>query len=104
MLFSTGKVIGSGAFGQVFKSDAVGIVAFDPRSSIKGKGARRRSRFGSARSPYYNNKQVTVVACKGLKGKNSYDFDDDDDNGGGGHSGDGVGCDNDDDDDNDHGG
>ncbi|KAK3700365.1 hypothetical protein QZH41_019735 [Actinostola sp. cb2023] len=62
-----GEVIGSGAFGQVFKSDAVGIVAFDPRSSIKGKGARRRSLFGSARSPYYNNKQVTVVACKGLK-------------------------------------
>jgi hypothetical protein len=68
-LFTSGKVIGSGAFGQVFVADAVGIVAFDPRSSLKGRGARRRSRFGSTRSPYYNNKQVTVVACKGLKGK-----------------------------------
>lgn len=63
-----GKVIGSGAFGQVFIADAVGIVAFDPRSSMRGKGTRRRSRFGSTKSPYYNNKQVTTVACKGLKG------------------------------------
>ena len=46
-------------------------MAFDPRSSIKGKSARRRSRFGSTSRPYYNNKQVTTVACKGLKGKSS---------------------------------
>ena len=77
MLFNqyfSGKVIGSGAFGQVFVADAVGIVAFDPRSSMKGRGSRRRSRFGSVKSPYYNNKQVTTVACKGLKGMHQLQY------------------------------
>ena len=60
------KPLGSGAFGQVFLAQATGIVAFDPRSSAK---PQRQSRFRSSRRPYYNDKRVTEVAVKSLKGK-----------------------------------
>lgn len=62
------KPLGSGAFGQVFLAHATGIVAFDPRGSTKRKSGRRRSRFGSTSRPYYNDKRVTAVAVKSLKG------------------------------------
>ena len=65
----TVKPLGSGAFGQVFLAQATGIVAFDPRGSTKRKPGRRRSRFGSTSRPYYNDKRVTAVAVKSLKGK-----------------------------------
>ena len=64
----TVKPLGSGAFGQVFLAHAVGIVAFDPRGSTKRKSGRRRSRFGSTSRPYVNDKRVTAVAVKSLKG------------------------------------
>ena len=66
--FFTAKPLGSGAFGQVFLAQATGIVAFDPRGSTKRKPGRRRSRFGSTSRPYYNDKRVTAVAVKSLKG------------------------------------
>ena len=62
------RPLGSGAFGQVFLAQATGIVAFDPRGSTKRKSGRRRSRFGSTSRPYYNDKRVTAVAVKSLKG------------------------------------
>ena len=64
----TVKPLGSGAFGQVYLAHATGIVAFDPRGSTKRKSGRRRSRFGSTSRPYYNDKRVTAVAVKSLKG------------------------------------
>ena len=66
--FLTVKPLGSGAFGQVYLAHATGIVAFDPRGSTKRKSGRRRSRFGSTSRPYYNDKRVTAVAVKSLKG------------------------------------
>ena len=65
----TVKPLGSGAFGQVVLAQATGIIAFDPRGSTKRKPSRRRSRFGSTSRPYYNDKRVTAVAVKSLKGK-----------------------------------
>lgn len=62
-----GRPLGSGQFGQVYLAEAVGIVAFDPRGSVKRKSGRRRSRFGSNRNPYVGNKQVSKVAVKLLK-------------------------------------
>ena len=69
MFLLTVRPLGSGAFGQVFLAHAVGIVAFDPRGSTKRKSGRRRSRFGSTSRPYVNDKRVTEVAVKSLKGK-----------------------------------
>lgn len=69
MFLLTVRPLGSGAFGQVFLAHAVGIVAFDPRGSTKRKSGRRRSRFGSTSRPYVNDKRVTQVAVKSLKGK-----------------------------------
>ena len=63
------KPLGSGAFGQVTLAQATGIIAFDPRGSTKRKLTRRRSRFGSTSRPYYNDKRVTAVAVKSLKGE-----------------------------------
>lgn len=68
----TAKPLGSGAFGQVFLAHATGIIAFDPRGSTKRRSGRRRSRFGSTSRPYYNDKRVTAVAVKSLKGKLGY--------------------------------
>ena len=68
LLVPTVRPLGSGAFGQVFLAQATGIVAFDPRGSTKRKSGRRRSRFGSTSRPYYNDKRVTAVAVKSLKG------------------------------------
>ena len=68
LLLLTVRPLGSGAFGQVFLAQATGIVAFDPRGSTKRKSGRRRSRFGSTSRPYYNDKRVTAVAVKSLKG------------------------------------
>ena len=68
LLAPTVRPLGSGAFGQVFLAQATGIVAFDPRGSTKRKSGRRRSRFGSTSRPYYNDKRVTAVAVKSLKG------------------------------------
>ena len=68
LLVPSVRPLGSGAFGQVFLAHATGIVAFDPRGSMKRKSGRRRSRFGSTSRPYYNDKRVTAVAVKSLKG------------------------------------
>ena len=68
LLVPTVRPLGSGAFGQVFLAQATGIVAFDPRGSTRRKSGRRRSRFGSTSRPYYNDKRVTAVAVKSLKG------------------------------------
>lgn len=68
LLLLTVRPLGSGAFGQVFLAQATGIVAFDPRGSTKRKSGRRRSRFGSTCRPCYNDKRVTAVAVKSLKG------------------------------------
>ena len=68
LLVPTVRPLGSGAFGQVFLAQATGIVAFDPRGSTKRKSGRRRSRFRSTSRPCYNDKRVTAVAVKSLKG------------------------------------
>ena len=68
LLVPSVRPLGSGAFGQVFLAQATGIVAFDPRGSMKRKSGRRRSEFRSTSRAHYNDKRVTAVAVKSLKG------------------------------------
>ena len=71
---STVDRLGSGAFGDVYLAEAVGIVCFEPRERISLKQrpllSRKRSRSGStsSRSGSSYRRLVTKVAVKKLKG------------------------------------
>jgi hypothetical protein len=73
-------VIGSGAFGQVMKAEAVGILSFIPRDKTSDAFKRRsrlRRRLSSSRMYQdFDGKQYNraTVAVKTLKGKKSLDF------------------------------
>ena len=77
--------MGSGAFGEVYIADAVGILSFDPRYKIATKHkpllSRKRWSFtrtksdlsrqdsaASNKSLLHNGKDVATVAVKKLKG------------------------------------
>lgn len=63
------KPIGSGAFGEVFMATALGIDAFDPRSSVKKKSNRIRFFLRSNKKLFLSATKETSVAVKRLKGK-----------------------------------
>ena len=71
-----GGVIGSGAFGQVVKAEAIGILALNAREKT-GEAYKRRCKIRrsiKARKMEHNPEHwrfaVTTVAVKMLKGKN----------------------------------
>ena len=74
-----GNVLGSGAFGQVIKAEAIGIVDFNPRDKSVEKSKRRSKmlRRSSSSRMYQDSKgnsyTKTIVAIKTLKGE-SRDF------------------------------
>ena len=73
-----GKTIGSGAFGQVVKAEAIGILAFNPRDktsdAFKRRSKIRRSvKYSKMEQDPQNWKFAkTTVAVKMLKGSNIF--------------------------------
>ena len=78
-----GKALGSGAFGQVVKAEAIGILAFNPRDktsdAFKRRSKIRRSvKFNKMeQDPQHWKFSKTTVAVKMLKGSlgNSFIFE-----------------------------
>lgn len=89
LIFYLENCVGSGAFGEVYIADAVGILSFDPRYKISAKHkpllSRKRWSFTRTKSDLsrqdsvastksnkpllHNGKDVATVAVKKLKGR-----------------------------------
>ena len=69
-----GEVLGSGAFGQVVKAEAIGILGFSPRDK-SGEAFKRRSKLRRSMRAKANDEAnswkfaKTTVAVKTLKGE-----------------------------------
>lgn len=76
-----GDRLGAGAFGEVYKAEAMGILALNARDKSNGAGKRRSRLRRSLRASQRPKKKVSspdafnaTVAVKTLKGKSCYFF------------------------------